>query len=87
MSTRTALASVAEEEQGFFSPNWLLRASERHLVFSQVLDSRKKERKKEKRSELTRRKSRATTCDSSSGTDQFSHGDARRNSFNKARAN
>jgi hypothetical protein len=46
MSTRTALASVAEEEQGLFSPNWLLRASERHPVFSQVLDSIQKERKK-----------------------------------------
>lgn len=45
------------------------------------------ERKKEKRSELTRRKARATTCDSSSSTDQFSHGDARRNSFTKAPAN
>jgi hypothetical protein len=46
MSTRTAIASVAEEQQGFFSPKWLLRASEPHPVFSQVLDSIQKERKK-----------------------------------------
>jgi hypothetical protein len=46
MSTRTAIASVAEEQQGFFSQKWLLRASEPHPVFSQVLDSIQKERKK-----------------------------------------